>query len=139
MAWVKPFGNSSLWYTILIGTLCMLSLYVNDNNTSFRSKVKSKFAPQVKNIQPLVNKDKEVAKPSFVLVIPPSIPAKLSKEVKEILKFFKKIKKPTINKLYAQALLSKPKSNVSPSDIVMNMLKIKEVFLNLPNKKIDSI
>ena len=46
------------------------SLYVDNNNTTFRSKVKSKFSPQVKNIQPLVNKGKEVAKPSFVLVIP---------------------------------------------------------------------
>ena len=27
------------------------SLYVDDNNTTFRSKVKSKFSPQVKNIQ----------------------------------------------------------------------------------------
>ena len=65
-------------------------LYVNDNNTTFRSKVKSKFSPQVKNIQPPVNKGKEVAKPSFVSVILLLIPAKLNKEVKEISKFFKK-------------------------------------------------
>jgi len=45
------------------------SLYVDNNNTTFRSKVKSKFSPQVKNIQPLVSKGKEVVKPLFVLVI----------------------------------------------------------------------
>ena len=61
------------------------SLYVDDNNTTFRSKVKSKFSPQVKNIQPLANKGKEVAKPLFISVIPPPILAKLNKEVKEIL------------------------------------------------------
>ena len=27
------------------------SLYIDNNNTTFRSKVKSKFSPQVKNIQ----------------------------------------------------------------------------------------
>jgi len=47
------------------------SLYIDNNNTTFRSKVKSKFSPQVKNIQPPANKDKEVVKPSFVSVIPP--------------------------------------------------------------------
>jgi len=55
------------------------------------------------------------------------------------LKFFKKIEKPATNKLYAQASLPKSKSNASSSDITMNMLKIKETFLNLPNKKINTI
>ena len=86
-----------------------------------------------------MNKGKEVAKPSFVSVIPPPIPAKLNKEVKEISKFFKKIEKPATNKLYAQALLPKSKPNASSSDIAINMLKIKEAFPNLPNKKIDTI
>jgi len=115
------------------------SPYVDDNNTTFRSKVKFKFSPQVKNIQPLVNKGKEVAKLFFVSVILPSILAKLNKEVKEISKFFKKIEKPATNKSYAQASLSKSKLNTSSSDIAMNTLKIKEVFSNLPNKKIDTI
>ena len=41
--------------------------------------------------------------------------------------------------MYAQASLPKPKPNASSSDIAMNMLKIKETFPNLPNKKIDTI
>ena len=114
-------------------------LYVDDNNTTFRSKVKSKFSPQIKNIQSPANKGKEKAKPSFVSVILSSILAKSNKEVKEISKFFKKIKKPATNKSYAQTLLPKSKSNTSSSDIAMNTLKIKEVFLNFPNKKIDTI
>ena len=115
------------------------SLYVNNNNITFRSRVKSKFSPQVKNIQPPANKGKEVAKPSFVSVILPLIPAKSNKEVKEILKFFKKIEKPATYKLYAQASLPKSKPNASSSDIAMNTLKIKEAFPNLPNNKIDTI
>jgi len=115
------------------------SLYVDDNNTTFRSKVKSKFSPQVKNIQPLANKGKEVAKPSFISVILPPIPAKSNKKAKEILKFFKKIEKPATNKSYTQTLLPKSKPNVLSSDIAMNTLKIKETFLNLPNKKINTI
>ena len=77
------------------------ALYVNNNNMSFRSKVKFKFALQVKNTQVLSIKGKNAIKPTFVSAIPPSILAKLTKEVKEILKYFKKIKKPAINKLYA--------------------------------------
>jgi len=55
------------------------------------------------------------------------------------LKFFKKIEKPATNKSYAQALLPKSKSNALSSDIAMNILKIKEAFPNLPNKKINTI
>ena len=44
-----------------------------------------------------------------------------------------------MNKLYAQASLSKPKSNATSSNIAMNMLKIKKAFPNLPNKKINTI
>jgi len=63
----------------------------------------------------------------------------LSKEVKEISKFFKKIEKPTMNRSYAQASLSKLKSDTVSSNITINTLKIKEAFPNLPNKKINTI
>ena len=115
------------------------TLYADDNNTTFRNKVKSKFSPQARNIQIPSNKGKEVVKPTFVSAILPPIPAKSPKEVKEISKFFKKIEKPTMNKSYAQALSSKLKSNTVSSNIAMNTLKIKKAFPNLPNKKIDTI
>jgi len=57
---------------------------------TFRSKVKSKFAPQVKNIQAIPIKGKDMVKSTFVSAIPPPILAKLNKEVKEISKYFKK-------------------------------------------------
>jgi len=106
---------------------------------TFRNKVKSKFSPQARNIQTPSNKGKDVVKPMFVSAIPSPIPAKLPKEVKEISKFFKKIEKPTMNKSYAQASSSKPKSNAASSNIAMNTLKIKETFPNLLNRKINTI
>ena len=64
-------------------------LYVDKFNTTFRSKVSSKFTPQVpKTLNN--NKWKEVVKPTFVSPIPPLIPAKSQKEVNELLKYFKK-------------------------------------------------
>jgi len=84
-------------------------------------------------------KGKKVVKPSFVSTIPPPIPAKMNKEVKKILKYFKKIEKPTSTKSYTQALASSSNHNNSSKNIVMNILKIKKVFPNLPNKKINSV
>ena len=78
-------------------------------------------------------------KPTFVSFIPSPILAKSPKEVKEISKFFKKIEKPTTKKLYAQASTPKSHSSDKSSNIVMNTLKIKKIFPNLPNNKIDSI
>jgi len=92
-------------------------LHINNNNTIFRSKVKSKFAPQVKNIQAIPIKDNNMVKSTFVLAIPLPIPAKLNKEVKEILKYFKKIDKPIITKSYAQASASNTNHNVTSKNI----------------------
>jgi len=46
------------------------------------------------------NKDKDVVKPTFVSFISLLISAKMPKEVKEISKFFKKIKKHSLKKSY---------------------------------------
>jgi len=113
-------------------------LFVDKNNTTLRNKVKSKFAPQVKFLQ-TSNKGKDMPKPTFVSSIPPPIPAKSPKEVKEISKFFKKIEKPTTKKSFVQASTPKPQSSDKSSNIAMNTLKIKETFPNLPNNKIHSI
>jgi len=60
------------------------ALYADNNNMTFRNKVKSKFSSQARNIQTPSNKDKDVVKSTFVLVILSPIPAKLPKKVKEI-------------------------------------------------------
>jgi len=108
-----------------------------ENNTTFRSKVKAKFNLQPRKDPPSSN-NKNKAKPTFVLPIPPPIPAKSLKEVKEISKFFKKIEKPLPKKSYAQASTNLV-NNSNTSNVAMNTLKIKETFLKLLNKKIDLI
>jgi len=118
------------------------SFFVDDNNTTFRNKVKSQFSPQV--IKPkALSKGKEMVKPAFVSSLPPSILAKLQKEVNEISKYFKKNNNTNPTKSYAQALSSSKKTNTFSStpisDITRDMLKIKESFPNLPNAKIDLI
>ena len=77
----------------------------------FRNKVKSKFNPQASRT-PVNNKDKETVKPTYISPLPPSIPAKTSKEVNKILKYFKKNDNPQ-KKSYAQAS-SNPRAPMPP-------------------------
>jgi len=80
-------------------------LYVDNSKMSFRSKVKSKFNPQI--IRTLVNnKDKELVKPTYVSPLSSPILEKMPKEVNEISKYFKKNDSPQ-KKSYAQTS-SKP-------------------------------
>ena len=107
------------------------SLFVDDSKILFRNKVKSKFNPQI--IKTLVNnKGKDLVKPTFVFPLPPPILAKLPKEVNKISKYFKKNEKQPQKKSYAQV---SSKSNMS--NIAMDILKIKETFPYLQNKKIN--
>ena len=101
---------------------------------SFRSKVASKFTLKINNI-PKNKGSKDNENPAFVSRLPPPIPAKSPKEVKDITKFFKKIEnskgKENMKKSYAQASFS--------DNIARKVLKIKEVFSNLQGKKIENI
>ena len=108
------------------------SLYVDDSKMSFRNKVKSKFNPQAPKT-PVNNKGKETIKPTYISPLSPPILAKTPKEVNEISKYFKKNDKPQ-KKSYAQAS-SKPQS----SNAIINMLKIKKMFLKLQNQKINQV
>jgi len=65
-----------------------------DNNISFRNKVASKFTPKINNNNNPKNKSsKNNNKLATVSRLSPPISAKLPKEVKNIVKFFKKNKK----------------------------------------------
>jgi len=101
---------------------------------SFRSKVTSKFTLKINNI-PKNKGNKDNENTASVSRLSPPIPAKSSKEVKDITKFFKKIKnskeKENMKKSYAQASFS--------DNIARKVLKIKEVFSNLQEKKIENI
>jgi len=114
-------------------------LYVDKANTIFRNKVKSKFTPQVlKSMNN--NKGKEIVRPTLISLIPPLILAKLQKEVNELSKYFKKNTNSQQKKSYANATsLFKQPSPVTPKNIARETLKIKEVFPNLPNKKIEEM
>ena len=115
------------------------NLFMDNNKMTFRNKVKLQFSLQVS--KPKVSlKGKEMVKPTFVSSLPPSIPAKLQKEVNEISKYFKKNTKAFPSKSYAQASSStKLIFSIPLSDITRDALKIKETFPNLPNSKIDLV
>ena len=70
--------------------------------------------------------------------IPSLILAKLSKEVKEISKYFKKIENLTPKKSYTQASSNHVLKDTT-SNVAINILKIKEMFPDLSNKKINTI
>ena len=114
------------------------NFFVDDNKSTFRSKVRSKFNPQVAKPQ-VSTKGKKIIKPTFVSTFSSPILAKLQKEVNEILKYFKKNDKSTIKKSYAQAFSSKQVTTAFISSITIDVLKLKETFPNLPNKKIDMV
>ena len=113
------------------------SLYVNNQKTLFRNKVKLKFSPMaLNNINN--SKGKNKANSSYVSILPSSILAKLLKELNKISKFFKKNPPSNVNKeSYAQASFNG--SNSNGINMVRETLKIKEAFPSLQNKKIKQI
>ena len=112
---------------------------MDNNKTTFRNKVKSKLNSQITRPQ-VNNKEKEIAKPTFLSPLLLPIPAKSQKEVNEILKYFKKSDKTSQKKSYTQdSSQSKLAKSISLSSVTIHMLKIKEIFPNLPNKKINMV
>ena len=86
---LKDIGKAAWEFLSSFYNLYWDGLYVNDNNTMFRNKVKSKFTPQVPKLVNN-NKGKEVVKPTFISSISSPILAKLQKEIIELSKYFKK-------------------------------------------------
>ena len=125
--------------TTIIYDLHWDKIYVDKAKTTFRSKVKSKFTPQVPK-STNNNKGKKIVKPTFIFLIPSPIPAKLQKEVNELSKYFKKNTNSQQKKSYANATSSlKQPSPAAPKNITRETLKIKKMFSNLPNKKIEKM
>jgi len=73
------------------------SLYTNKENRTFRQKFAFKFTPKVPNSNLYSNSSKFKDKSAEIAKLPPSIPARLPKEVLEKLKFCKKGKKISYN------------------------------------------
>jgi len=80
------------------------------------------------------DKGKNTVKLVTISLLPPPIPAKSPKEVNEISKYFKKKPAPQQKKSYAQA-----SSPTNTTNIARNTLKIKEMFPNLKDHKIEQI
>ena len=138
---LKDVGKVVWEFLSAIYKACWDSLSVDNSNTSFRNKVKSKFNPQANKPQ-TTNKVKKMAKPIFISALSSSIPAKLSKKVNKLSKYFKKNKKQGQKKSYAQALASanlSSKPKMISSNVVLKTLKIKETFPYFHNKKIDQV
>ena len=112
---------------------------MDDNKTTFRNKVKSQFSPQI--TKPKVSsKGKETVKSTFISSLLPPILAKSQKEINKISKYFKKNNTTLPNKSYTQALSTfKKTSSILLLDIIRDMLKIKEMFSNLSNTKINLV
>jgi len=70
------------------------ALSADNNNISFRNKVAAKFTSKIYNNNMFKNSgSKSNDKPATINRLPPPIPVKSSKEVKDIAKFFKKNEK----------------------------------------------
>ena len=116
------------------------SLYADSSNNTFRSKVSSKFTPQIPKNSNTNSKEKDTAKPMFISLAPSPILAKTQKEVNENLKYFKKNSNPQQKKSYANATsLSTQQGLPVLKKTVKETLKIKETFLNLSNNKIEQV
>ena len=73
------------------------SLYADNNKNFFRKKVSFKCTPKTKPMSNGNKGDKTKSVPVSIKRLPPPIPAKLPKEVKEIFKYFKNLKVPSVN------------------------------------------
>jgi len=81
-----------------------------------------------------------VVKPTFIFSISPPILAKSQKEVNELSKYFKKNTSSQQKRSYANVTsLTILSSSPTPNNTVKETLKIKETFLNLPDKKIEQV
>ena len=111
------------------------SLFTDDCKTSFRKKVSHQFTFKVFPMKNGKKGENNTDKPASIQKLLPPIPAKSSKEVNKISKFFEpqRLNQPklTLNKSYVQA--SSSKSNTE------EILKIKEIFLTLKAKNIKNI
>ena len=105
---------------------------MDNSKILFRNKVKSKFTLQIPKA-PTNNKSKEVVTLTYISPISLPIPVKTPKKVNEISKFFKQTDS-LQKKSYVQ-VFSKPQK----FNIMMNTLKIKEIFPKLQNYKIDQV
>jgi len=121
---LKSVGKAAWNFISLIYKAHWDSLIVDGSNMSFRNKVKAKFSPQISKM-PVNVKDKEVTKSTYVSPLLSPILAKFPKKINEISKYQEECVFSS-KKSYMQA-----SSKTSSSNVAMETLKIKEIFLHL--------
>jgi len=110
-------------------------LHTDKKNKIFRQKVASKFTSNTCSHNSTSNGNKSKDKPIEIIKLPPSIPAKLPKEILEKSKFFKKGYK-SMEKVKSSTKLSYTQVSTPK---VCDILKIKENYPSLPIKRIENI
>ena len=108
-------------------------LFVDKNNNLFRQIVSNKFTPKTNPVKLGKRGEKSTNKLASIKKLLPSTPAKSSKEVNKILKYFKSTKLTQNNKPKRRSYTQASKQNISTTKEV---LKIKKTFLNLKTDKI---
>ena len=110
-------------------------LFTNNKYNTLRRKIAAKFIPKIHSVSQRLPKENTKSTLASIKRIPPLIPAKFQKEVNIISKYFKKkqleMQTPGNNKMYAQA------SKLSTS--ILDVIKIKKMFLSIGAKKINQI
>ena len=132
---LKDIGEAAWKFVSVFYNAGWNSLVTDTNNNSFKQKISFHCTPKVNPVKNGKLKDKNNNKLASIERLLPPIPAKTSKEINEISKFFetKVLSHANGNQdiLYAQA--SKIGSNTE------NILKIKEAFPILKAKNINNI
>ena len=130
---LKGMGNAAWQFISALYESKQDFLVTNNNNRTFRQQVAAQFTLKLHETRVTSKSDKYTDKPASFVKHPSLIPAKMTKEVNKISKFFKKTnkqaKKRDTGRFYAQVLL--PKTS--------EILKIEETFLKLQTNKINNI
>jgi len=111
------------------------NLMVVGTNCTFRNNVKSKFSSQVVK-EATKSKLPNVSQSPYVSTIPSPIPAKLAKEVNKISKYFKKQQ---LVKQGFKSYVQVSTKQTNTTNVTRGILKIKEMFPQLQNKKIETV
>ena len=109
------------------------SLYADNHLNSSKQKVISKFIPKVKPVINGNNADKNKTVSVSIGKLPLPIPTKLSKEVKEISKYFKNIKVTPVSKSLTKSYAQASKTINHTEEVI----RIKDAFLSLRVSKIN--
>ena len=110
-------------------------LSTDNNSTSLRRKIASKFTPRMQLTSKKTNKEIKGLSLASIERLPPPILAKSPKEVYEISKFFKSNKLDKLASNNSKSYTQTSKQNTSIAEVI----KIKETFPSIGAKEIDQI